>query len=292
MRDIREMPTFHHFVTKMVEEKVKEKIVLIPDAEHPLFEENNFGAASMNGELLSSQCLIGTTADEQVDTFQSISKFRFLLFNILSSSCDSASGGCSPHLTSSIRSYSSSLLSICPTFHYPSFGIDCNRLILHLCHMHSKYKWVYSIIFKSTFHFLFFDSDFGTGYINNWNEDDIFHVWDDADVFVDHIYDCSNLLRDVGYVPNPFLVHFSAAVDYQNIYADFIHAKLNKTNIRSTGLCHEISPRHIIFCRSNPFPNIDSLTTKPTDLFQGPSRSNIHVHTNGEFICNITLNIA
>ena len=49
MHDIRKIPTFPHSVTKKVEEKVEEKIVLIHDVEHPLFEENNFGAISMNG---------------------------------------------------------------------------------------------------------------------------------------------------------------------------------------------------------------------------------------------------
>ena len=124
MQNIHEMPTFPHSVSKKVEEKVEEKIVPIPDAEHPLFQENNFGATSVNGELLPSQCPIGTAADEQVDKFQSIRTFRFPIFNVSSSSCDSASSGHSSPPPSSIPSHSLSLLSICLTFHYPSFEFD------------------------------------------------------------------------------------------------------------------------------------------------------------------------
>lgn len=142
--DIREMPTFPYSIPKKIKEKFEEKVVLVPDVEHPLLKENNFGATSMNGELLSSECPIGIAAD------------------------------------------------------------DCNDFILHLRCTHCKYKWVHSIIFK-------FDSGFGTGY-NIGNRDDVFTVLDDAVNLVNHIYDCSNLLRDVGYVPNPVPVCFNALV--------------------------------------------------------------------------------
>ena len=80
--------------------------------------------------------------------------------------------------------------------------------------MHYKYKWVHSIIFGSNYHLLFSNSSFGTVSIDNGNRDDVFHVWDDADNLVDHIFDLSNLLCDVGYVPNPDPVCFHAPVYY------------------------------------------------------------------------------
>ena len=90
MHDIRNIPTFPHSVPKKVEDEVEQKVVLIPDAEHPMFKENSFGATSMNGELLSLQCPNGIAVVEQVDAFQFIITFRFPILNVPDSYCDSA----------------------------------------------------------------------------------------------------------------------------------------------------------------------------------------------------------
>ena len=104
------MPTFPYSVPKKIEEKFEEKVVLVPDTEHPLFKENNFGPASMNGELLSSQGLIGIAADVRVDIFQSIITFKFSTLNVPGYYPESASSGHSSHLPSSNPSHSPSLL--------------------------------------------------------------------------------------------------------------------------------------------------------------------------------------
>ena len=45
-------------------------------------------------------------------------------------------------IMSSIATYA----PISPLFHYQSFGTNCNSLMVHLCHMHCKYKRFLSII--------------------------------------------------------------------------------------------------------------------------------------------------
>ena len=60
MHDIRDMLTFPHSIPN----KVEEKVVLIPDAGHPIFKENKFGAASMNRKFLSLQRPNGIASDE------------------------------------------------------------------------------------------------------------------------------------------------------------------------------------------------------------------------------------
>ena len=74
--------------------------------------------------------------------------------------------------------------------------------------------------------------------------------------------------------PKNFSSRLNPTNDYQNIYVDFTHAKANKRNICCSDFCHEIS------------------TKQTTDLYEGPSGSNVNIHTNGEFIRNITHNIA
>ena len=162
MHNLQEMPTFPHSVTKKVEEKVEEKIMMVHNAEDPLFEEDNFGTAGMNGESLPFLCPFGTATEQQVD---------------ICSSHVSPSSGRSSNSPSSIPSQSSSLMHVSRTFCYSTIGIRCNRLIIYMRHWHSKYKWVHPDMLES----------------NN---------------MIDHTFDLSRQLCNVGYLPKPVLICF------------------------------------------------------------------------------------
>ena len=87
------MPTLPHSVPK----KVEEKVMLMLDAEDPMLKENNFGDAGMNGELNFVPSVPGLDPERRYT--------ESIIF------CP-------------IPTY----LFLCPLFHYPSFGIDCNDL--------------------------------------------------------------------------------------------------------------------------------------------------------------------
>ena len=206
------MPTFLHSVTKKVEAKVEEKIMVVHNAEDPLFEERNFGTAGMNGESLTSLCPFITAAEQQVEISQFISDFRYPLLFVPSSTYDPASSGHSSNPPSSIPGQSSGLLYVSPTFWYSSIGICCKSLIIYVRCRHCKYKWVHFNMLELKFHSFLSVPKFGFVSIDNGNRNGNFHVWDDANIMIDHTFDLNKRLHDVGFVPNPVPIRFHELV--------------------------------------------------------------------------------
>ena len=79
---------------------------------------------------------------------------------------------------------------------------------------------------ESKFHLFSSASSFGSISIDDGNRDDNFHVWDNANNMIDHTFDLSRLLRDVGYLPNTVPIHFHEPVYLLNQKQD-IEIKIN-----------------------------------------------------------------
>ena len=166
----------------------------------------------MNGESLTSLCPFVTATEQQVEISQFISDFRYPLLFLPSSSHDSASSGHSSNSPRSIPGQSSGLLYVSPTFWYSSIGIRCNGLIIYVRRRHCKYKWVHSNMLELKFHSFSSVPKFGSVSIDNGNRNGNLHVWDDANIMIDHTFDINKRPRDVGFVPNPVPIHFHELV--------------------------------------------------------------------------------
>ena len=91
---------------------------------------------------------------------------------------------------------------------------------------------------------------------DNGIRDDDFHTWDDANNMIDHTFDLNKLLCDVGYVPNPVLIHFCEPV-YLFTQKKDVEIKIN--------LLQPIWDTRVPSC-ANPMTSSNDATT-PTAIF-------------------------
>ena len=62
------------------------------------------------------------------------------------------------------------------------------------------------------FHSFLSVPNFDSVSIDNRNRNGNFHIWDDANIMIDHTFDLNKRCCDVGYVPNPVPIRFHVLV--------------------------------------------------------------------------------